>query len=154
MALSDKLYTLRKKSGLSQEQLAEQLGVSRQAISKWESGQSTPETDKLISISKFFNVTIDSLVKDETATYLSVNNAPENSNTSGLQKPAVTGLIICLFGLVGLIIWGIITIIQPSTAEQISNSSAITIDGTGILLLLCMILMVIGVVLFLRKNKK
>ena len=40
MALSDKLYMLRKKSGLSQEQLAEQLVVSRQAISKWESGQS------------------------------------------------------------------------------------------------------------------
>ncbi len=43
MALSDKLYMLRKKSGLSQEQLAEQLSVSRQAISKWESGQSVPE---------------------------------------------------------------------------------------------------------------
>ena len=50
MELSEKLYSLRKKSGLSQEQLAEQLGVSRQAISKWESGQSVPE---LATISMF-----------------------------------------------------------------------------------------------------
>jgi len=54
MELSEKLYSLRKKSGLSQEQLAEQLGVSRQAISKWESGQSVPESEKLIAISNFF----------------------------------------------------------------------------------------------------
>jgi len=46
MTLSEKLYTLRKQSGLSQEQLAEQLNISRQAISKWESGQAVPETEK------------------------------------------------------------------------------------------------------------
>ena len=65
MALSDKLYMLRKKSGLSQEQLAEQLSVSRQAISKWESGQSVPESEKLIAISNYFDVSLDYLLKDE-----------------------------------------------------------------------------------------
>ena len=45
MALPEKLYALRKKSGLSQEQLAEALNVSRQAISKWEGGSATPESD-------------------------------------------------------------------------------------------------------------
>lgn len=65
MALSEKLYELRKKGGLSQEQLAEQLGVSRQAISKWESGKANPESDTLISISKFFNVTLDYLMKED-----------------------------------------------------------------------------------------
>ena len=59
MALSEKLYELRKKRALSQEQLAEQLGVSRQAISKWESGKAVPETDTLISISKYFDVSLD-----------------------------------------------------------------------------------------------
>lgn len=54
MALSDKLYMLRKKSGLSQEQLAEQLSVSRQAISKWESGQSVPESEKADSHKQLF----------------------------------------------------------------------------------------------------
>ena len=65
MALSEKLYTLRRKSGLSQEQLAEQLNVSRQAISKWESGTSNPESDKLIAISQYFNVSLDYLVKED-----------------------------------------------------------------------------------------
>lgn len=64
MNLSGKLQLLRKKNGLSQEELAERLGISRQAISKWESGQSTPDLNKLILLSEIYNVTIDSLVKD------------------------------------------------------------------------------------------
>ncbi|MBS5939091.1 XRE family transcriptional regulator [Clostridium sartagoforme] len=64
MNLSAKLQLLRKKNGLSQEELAERLGISRQAISKWESGQSTPDLNKLILLSEIYNVTIDSLVKD------------------------------------------------------------------------------------------
>ena len=85
MALSDKLYMLRKKSGLSQEQLAEQLSVSRQAISKWESGQSVPESEKLIAISNYFDVSLDYLLKDENENE-SNDNAPETGtiqNTSG-----------------------------------------------------------------------
>ena len=59
--LSENIYTLRRKSGLSQEQLAEKLGVSRQAISKWEGGLSTPELDKLRALSECFHVSIDEL---------------------------------------------------------------------------------------------
>ena len=56
MALPEKLYTLRKKSGLSQEQLAEALNVSRQAISKWEGGSATPESDKLLALSNYLSL--------------------------------------------------------------------------------------------------
>ena len=59
-----KLQNLRKGKGLSQEALAEQLNVSRQAVSKWESGAGYPEMDKLILLSNLFGVTIDYLVKD------------------------------------------------------------------------------------------
>lgn len=65
MALPDKLYELRKESGLSQESLAEELGVSRQAISKWESGKAMPESDKLILISEYFDVSLDVLLKGD-----------------------------------------------------------------------------------------
>ncbi|MCL2828917.1 MAG: helix-turn-helix domain-containing protein [Oscillospiraceae bacterium] len=64
MKLYEKLQMLRREKGLSQEMLAEMLDVSRQAVSKWESGQTYPETDKLIAISNIFDVTLDSLVKD------------------------------------------------------------------------------------------
>ena len=58
----DNLYSLRKSKGISQEELAERLGVSRQAVSKWERNEAYPDTENLIAISKLFGVTIDELI--------------------------------------------------------------------------------------------
>lgn len=63
MNLSQRIQRLRKARGLSQDELAGQVGVSRQAVSKWESGQSTPDLDKIILLSDFFGVTTDYLLK-------------------------------------------------------------------------------------------
>lgn len=63
MNLSDRIQYLRKARGISQEGLADQLGVSRQAVSKWESEQSMPDLDKIISMSDYFEVTTDYLLK-------------------------------------------------------------------------------------------
>lgn len=65
MILADKIILLRKKNGWSQEQLAEQLNISRQSVSKWESGASIPDLDKIIKMSDFFGVSTDYLLKDE-----------------------------------------------------------------------------------------
>ncbi len=65
MILADKIISLRKKSGWSQEELAEQLGVSRQSVSKWESGTSIPDLDKILKLSHIFGVSTDYLLKDE-----------------------------------------------------------------------------------------
>lgn len=65
MIFADKLIALRKKLGLSQEELAEQLAVSRQAVSKWEGAQSIPEIEKLVQLSRIFGVSVDYLLKDE-----------------------------------------------------------------------------------------
>ena len=62
--LGEKIASLRKKRGMSQEAFAELLDVSRQAVSKWESGSSFPEIDKIVKISEFFGVTTDYLLKD------------------------------------------------------------------------------------------
>ena len=64
MNFAEKLSNLRIQNGYSQEGLAEKLYVSRQAVSKWEVGTTLPETDKLIAISEFFNVSIDYLLKE------------------------------------------------------------------------------------------
>ncbi len=64
MNFAEKLLTLRTQYGYSQEALAEKLNVSRQAISKWELGTTLPETDKVITISNFFEVSTDYLLKD------------------------------------------------------------------------------------------
>ena len=65
MILADKIMDLRKKAGWSQEELAEQLEVSRQSVSKWEGAQSVPDMDKILRLSRIFGVTTDYLLKDE-----------------------------------------------------------------------------------------
>ena len=65
MEFNNKLYELRKQKGFSQEELANRLNVSRQTISKWEVGESTPDMEKIVAISDLFEVSLDELVKGE-----------------------------------------------------------------------------------------
>ena len=65
MILADKIMSLRKKNGWSQEELADQLGISRQSVSKWESGMSIPDLEKIVRMSTLFGVSTDYLLKDE-----------------------------------------------------------------------------------------
>ena len=65
MILSEKIIMLRKKYGWSQEELAERLDISRQSVSKWESGASIPDLERIVSMSQLFGVTTDYLLKDE-----------------------------------------------------------------------------------------
>ena len=65
MSLGNNIYNLRSQSGLSQEDLAAKLGVSRQSVSKWETDASVPDVDKLIQLSKIFEITLDELVNGE-----------------------------------------------------------------------------------------
>lgn len=81
MIMAEKIIQLRKKNGWSQEDLAAELGVSRQAISKWESAQSIPDITRILDMSKIFSVSTDFLVKDE----LEMSDA-----TTSLQEPAVS----------------------------------------------------------------
>ncbi|WP_341479902.1 helix-turn-helix transcriptional regulator [Anaerofilum hominis] len=148
--LSEKLYMLRKKSGLSQEQLAEQLNVSRQAISKWESGTSIPESDKLIAISQYFNVTLDHLMKEDS----DGNLQPASTDGShGLSQKMIAGIVLCVAGIIGLILWGLISIFHPTVSAQISESSMINIDGNGMLLIACVVAIIIGAVVLLNGRK-
>lgn len=72
MDFAEKLLTLRKANNLTQEQLTEKLDVSRQSVSKWESGQSIPELDKIVALSAIFNVTTDCILKSSEIDDLSM----------------------------------------------------------------------------------
>ena len=65
MILADKIVRLRKKNGWSQEELAQKMNVSRQAVSKWESAQTIPELEKILQLGALFGVTTDYLLKDD-----------------------------------------------------------------------------------------
>lgn len=147
--LSEKIYQLRRKSGLSQEQLAEKIGVSRQAVSKWEGGLSIPDLDKLKALSECFQVTIDELTNDrapDPAAGGGENAAP------GKTAESRVGVGLCIAGAVCLILFGIFMILCPSAMESVSGSSTITLNGTGVLIIAFVLLMVIGIVLTLRKK--
>jgi len=75
MIFSEKLQLIRKSKGFTQEELAEKLEVSRQAVAKWESGQVYPDINNLIQISNLFNVTVDYLVKDQVCVVSFVETA-------------------------------------------------------------------------------
>lgn len=90
MEFNEKLQELRKSRGLTQEELAEALFVSRTAISKWESGRGYPSIDSLKEISKYFSVTIDELLTGEKLISIA-----EKENKSNIQKlcDLLTGIV-------------------------------------------------------------
>lgn len=109
MEFNEKLQELRKNKGLTQEELAEALYVSRTAVSKWESGRGYPNIDSLKEISKFFSVTIDDLLSSERIIHIA-----ERENKSNIQN-------ICdfLFGITDLL--NILLIILPLYPKTINN---------------------------------
>lgn len=170
MNFSEKLYTLRKERGLSQEQLAENLDVSRQAISKWESGRAVPETEKLLLISDYFGVSLDYLMKEVvTGSHTPPKNdfhspyhtdarpdsmVPTDNIPTTKSVNILPGAIICISGILCLIVWGLLSIFNPTASAQISESSMIQIDGSGIFLLLSLIAVVTGAWLLFRNSRQ
>ena len=107
MILADKITALRKKAGWSQEELAEQLGVTRQSVSQWEGAQSVPDMDKVVQMSRLFGVTTDFLLKDELSEeedYTRENKAksPVIGAVSGIYWLLVTAVyLFCAFDPMG-----------------------------------------------------
>ena len=87
MNISQNILLQRKKKGISQEDLANALNVSRQAVSKWESSQSVPDMDKIVALSSYFNITTDYLLKDEIETIDGADNySSKNVDMQMLDK--------------------------------------------------------------------
>ncbi len=150
--LGQTIYNLRRKQGLSQEQLAEKLGVSRQSVSKWEGGQSTPDLDKLIALADCFGVTLDELVRgtgggENPKTEESPAQAPGKLTPSVLAGFLFLGVcVICLA------VTGVVWLTNPEAIDIINASSNLTINGSGLIFTLCVLGMMFGVYLILKKD--
>ena len=148
--LSEKIYALRRRNGLSQEQLAEKIGVSRQAISKWEGGLSTPELDKLKALSECFQVTIDELTEKQAAPG---HTAEEKGSPAPSPKgESKAGICLCVTGAACLLLFGLLTVIHPTSVDQLNESSVITLNGTGILIALFVLMMLLGMMMIFSKK--
>ena len=105
MKLSEKILYYRKKAGLSQEELAGRVGVSRQAVSKWELGDAAPEVDKLRALAREFGITVDELLSEEAPREPEQAPPPQHSPTAGWLGRMVgrwgwlAGVYIALSGL-------------------------------------------------------
>ena len=103
MELSEKIQKLRKERGLTQEQVAEQLFVSRTAVSKWETGRGTPSMESLQMLAKFFGITLDELLRAEEVISIAENENKENisrfaSYIDGIFNiAAVMGMLLPLY---------------------------------------------------------
>ena len=122
MKFNEKLVMLRKQHNLSQEQVAEKLGVARQTISKWELGETTPEMDKLIIISELYNITLDELMKEENEG--KVVNDPNNTNSQKLAGMTIKILKgIGIFILIVAILYVFLMIIGFVAFNKVETNS-------------------------------
>ena len=118
MTLGETLTNLRKSKGLSQEQLADELGLTRQTISKWELNQSAPDINYLIRLSNFFGVTTDHLIKGEQpcTTTEQLNEQISQSihpKSSGYKWYAFLGAAIMGISLIGISAFIICSAVDP-----------------------------------------
>ncbi|OUQ23168.1 transcriptional regulator [Flavonifractor sp. An135] len=125
MTLADRIQHLRKAKGISQEELADQIGVSRQAVSKWESGQSSPDLEKVILLSEFFDVATDYLLKGME---LLPKENPKSKDKPNANLFSIVGTALNFMGLiVAAMVWH---------EEQVATATAI---GLIFLVIGCMV---------------
>ncbi len=110
-----------------------------------------PESDKLLAVSRYFNVTLDYLMKEGEERPAASERTPDGRAPRSGWLP---GVIICAGGILGLIVWGLLSIFDPAAANQIGASSAVRIDGNGIFLGLCAAAVAVGAVLLLKNTSK
>jgi transcriptional regulator with XRE-family HTH domain len=101
MKLSDKLVKLRKQNGWSQENLAEKLNVSRQAVSRWENGTAQPDASNILILSKLFGVTADYLLNDDYESDFDVPVVKQTKSDAKDKIKKVIALCVGAFGLIG-----------------------------------------------------
>ena len=160
MELQDKILQLRKKSGLSQEALAEKIGVSRQAVSKWETGEAVPELSKLLLLARAFGVTTDYLISEEEnePAQIEARSAEEvpQAKKALSNYTWLIGVAIIFLGAL-IILEGVLTFVLPKILGEFTFDSALPINtiitivfGTGTLFVVAGI--IVTVLMMKRKN--
>ena len=135
MKYNEKLIELRKKEGLSQEELGYRLNVTRQTISKWELGQTTPEMEKIIEISKIFNISVDELINSsENKEIEEKKEIKQESTTSNVNEKNVN------------------TKKENKTVNENGKSNRETIIKIGLIILL--IIVVLGIFYSINEKRK
>lgn len=161
MIFADKLIQLRKKAGWSQEELAEQMNVTRQSVSKWEGAQSIPDLEKIIRLSDLFGVSIDYLLKDEIEDTESVIPTDDMSEIRCVSmEEADAFLSVKLETSKSIAMATFLCIISPICLMILGALSEITTYGLkenvagGVGMIILLVLVTIAVAMFILSGKK
>lgn len=128
--LAARLLQLRRQRGISQEELAEIAGVSRQAVSKWESAQSVPETEKLLAVSEYFKVSLDYLLRGEEPAPPEASARPRQA-AGVLYLYAATALVWCGL-LIGWAVWQQLYSSLGAAISMVAVVLALALLGVGL----------------------
>lgn len=160
MILADKIIRLRKKNGWSQEELADKMNVSRQAVSKWEAAQTTPDLEKILQLGNLFGVTTDYLLKDELVDEEFVEGVDEtpickislseaNDYLEQRKNASVQIAIATLLCIISPILLFLLLAFSECTSIPITENLAVGIGMVALFLLVT-----IGVVIYIRVGFK
>lgn len=130
MKFNEKLIKLRRQSGLSQEELGYKLNVTRQTVSKWELGQTTPEMDKLVSLSKIYGITLDELTSEEESTDIGGQD-PIKTDNNDKKKFDIKNIDMRKILIPLIIVLVIIALIIGANKMKIFNKAANEIVGVN-----------------------
>ncbi len=156
MIFADKLIQLRKKSGWSQEELANQMNVTRQSVSKWESAQAIPELEKIIKLSDLFGVSIDYLLKDEVEERESMSGKGAVTEMEAVRRVSMAeasefllikentaksisyAVFLCIISPICLLLLGAVSEVRGYLSENAAG-------GIGIIVLLALVAVAVAV---------
>lgn len=125
MKFNEKLIKLRKEKGMTQEDLAFEVGVSRQSVSKWEIGDCEPDISKLKEIGKIFNVSIDYLLNDEDEQKETQNKSCADTGIIRKEKNnKLLSAILILIGGIGLIVSFVLVFLFPHLSPSCGGKGA------------------------------
>lgn len=147
---SERFRELRKKSGLSQEELAEKLNVSRQAVSKWETGAAVPTADKLAEIADFFGVSLDMLMRGSENPESIIPEKQRVDSPKKIRK--VTAVCMIAAAVLAVLILAVLQL--TGNGDNIAASSAVTLNGTGIVAVLAVLCGILGIALLISSIKR
>ena len=149
--VADRLIELRKQNRLSQEALAEKLGLSRQAISKWERGESSPDTDNLIALAELYCISLDELLGNEPVKAQKQEEKTEKKDNKLLKISPILFLVaIAVYVVGGIIIggkwWAVMWILFTLVLSFTLYSASKSVEKRGLKTLLTTVAVVLATV--------
>ena len=157
MNFDEKLQMLRKKQNITQEELAEKLNVSRQAVSKWEAGQTMPEVDKIIELARMYDISLDYILTDNEKDDIEkkkIGSPKDNVEPKQTNGRIITGSVFLGLGLIGILLFYFFYILNPVkvNGRDLDFNRFLIYYKSWPLIIFCSILIFMGLLMLIKNT--